>query len=215
MKSKRVSLILCVCAATLLLPGCGNAQKRETNTDKKQDFGTTADKIEISADELLDSFIDGEVMAYYVRADSPFYITDLPSDPEDFTCYSVGDRVDLDNDGENELILKGPYGGKYLDARDGQVYVLDEGGGTASQISYTEFDDQTWIVHADITHAGRNFYYFTLYDGAGHVLEERSLLKEYWETPDLPDGPATVYTYGDKRITREEYDELKLKMLGE
>ncbi len=165
MKSKRVSLILCVCAATLLLPGCGNAQKRETNTDKKQDFGTTADKIEISADELLDSFIDGEVMAYYVRADSPFYITDLPSDPEDFTC--------------------------------------------------TEFDDQTWIVHADITHAGRHFYYFTLYDGAGHVLEERSLLKEYWETPDLPDGPDTVYTYGDKRITREEYDELKLKMLGE
>ena len=29
---------------------------------------------------------------------------------------------DLDNDGEEELILCGPYGGKYLDARDGEVY---------------------------------------------------------------------------------------------
>lgn len=208
MKSKKLSLLLCVCAALLILSGCGNETKQESGT-------AAGDKNEINADELLDSFINGEIMAYYVEVDSPFYITDLPNDPEDFTCYSVGDRVDLDNDGENELIMKGPYGGKYLDARDGQVYVLDEGGGTADLISYTEFDDQTWIVHADVMHGGRSLYDFTRYDGTGQVLEERRLLKEYWDTPDIPDGPGTVYTYGDEQITREEYDELKLKMLGE
>lgn len=195
MKGKRLSLTICVCAAVSILQGCGSAEK--------------------TADELLDSFIGGEIMAYYVEADSSFYITDLPDDPEDFTCYSVGDRVDLDNDGENELIMKGPYGGKYLDVRDGQIYVLDEGGGTASLISYTEFDGQTWIVHADIMHGGRSLYDFTRYDGTGQVLEEHRLLKEYWDTPDIPDGPGTVYTYDDQEITREEYDGLKLKMLGE
>ena len=53
----------------------------------------------VNADELLDLFIDGKIMAYYVDGNSePFYMTELPSDPEDFTRYSVGDRVDLDND---------------------------------------------------------------------------------------------------------------------
>lgn len=36
--------------------------------------------------------------------------------------YSVGDKTDLDNDGEDERILNGPYGGIYLDARDNRVY---------------------------------------------------------------------------------------------
>ena len=31
--------------------------------------------------------------------------------------------VDLDNDGENELILNGPYGGMYLDVIDGNLYI--------------------------------------------------------------------------------------------
>lgn len=205
MKNKRIRSVLCIYAVLLTLSGCGNAAKQESDAAAAN-----------TADELLDSFISGEIMAYYAEGDrEPFYSTDLPSDPEDFTCYSFGDRIDLDNDGENELIMKGPYGGIYLDAREGQVYVLDEGGGTAAVISYTEFDGQTWIVHSDTMHSGRIFYDFTLYDGTGQVKDERSLYKEYWETPDPPDGADTVYTYGDEQITREAYDELKLKMLGE
>lgn len=208
MNSKRFLCILCA-YAVLILSGCGNHAMQDSNI-------AAAGKNEVNADELLDSFIAGEIMAYYAEEGrEPFYITDLPSDPEDFTCYSVGDRIDLDNDGENELVMRGPYGGIYLDVRDGQVYVLDEGGGTAWVLGYTEFDGQTWILHSDTTHSGRIFYNFTLYDGTGQVLDERSLHKEYWETPETPDGPDTVYTYGDEQITREEYDELKAKMLGE
>lgn len=186
----------------------GELQIDEMNADDRGFDGK-------SADELLDLFADGKIMAYYDDEDwTPFYMTDLPDDPNDFTYCSVGDRVDLDNDGENELIINGPYGGIYLDAREGKVYVLDEGMGTAAAISYTEFDGQTWIVHSDTTHAGRIMYDFTLYDGKGQVVDKCNLYKEFWDTPDVEDGPNTVYTYRDEEITKEEYDELRMKMLG-
>lgn len=40
-------------------------------------------------------------------------------DSQDEDSYSVGDRVDLDNDGIEELILNGPNGGMYLDVCKG------------------------------------------------------------------------------------------------
>ena len=172
---------------------------------------TTVEEI-ITADELLDQFIDGEIMAYYVNGDrNPFYMTDLPSDPEDFTYCSVGERLDLDNDGENEQIIDGAYGGIYLDARDGKVYVLDEGDGTAFVMSYTNFDDKTWIVHSDTTHGGRRMYWFTCYDGGENVVDEFLLAEEYW---DDPTGQDAVYSYRDEEITKEEYEKLRMKMLG-
>jgi len=44
---------------------------------------------------------------------SSFYITDLNMDSGEWDSYSIGEKADLDNDGENELILCGPYGGIY------------------------------------------------------------------------------------------------------
>lgn len=187
-------------------------------TEIEEEFVSDIETINVegfNADEILDLFIDGKIMAYYTDGDrEPFYMTDLPSDPEDFTYYSVGDRVDLDNDGENELIINGPYGGIYMDAREGKVYVLAEGDGTASCLSYTEFDGKTWIIHSDTTHGGRIMYDFTLYDGMGNVVDEFNFDKEFWETPDVEDGPNTVYTYRNEQITKEEYDELRMKILG-
>ena len=40
-----------------------------------------------------------------------FFITDLAMDEEDVFSYSVGDKIDLDHDGELKLILNGIYGG--------------------------------------------------------------------------------------------------------
>ncbi len=89
----------------------------ETSGDSNEGF------VQMSADELLDRFVNGEVSAHclYDTAKT-FYITELDMDSEEWDAYSIGDREDLDNDGEEELILCGPYGGKYLDARDGEVY---------------------------------------------------------------------------------------------
>lgn len=237
MKNKN---ILCITSIVLILSGCGNNANQEVNVAETEattkieiaaetEVATEAEIVtelevptdaiseftEIRAEGLLDMFVAGEIAANYVADEyDPFYITDLPIDVEDFYSYSIGDRMDLDNDGENELIIEGPYGGKYLDARDGQIYVLDEGEGTALVLSYTQFDGKTWIVHSDTTHGGRIMYNFTLYDGDGQVVDEFELNKEFWETPDTPDGPKTVYTYRDEEITKDEYDELYEKMLG-
>ena len=79
--------------------------------------------------DLYDSFIQGEIPAYYSTGDRniiskpPAYYEDL----EIFLdCCEIGDRMDLDNDGEDELIIKDMCGGMYLDVRDETVYVLAE-----------------------------------------------------------------------------------------
>ena len=83
-----------------------------------------------SADDLLDSFVNGLVSAVdSADLTSTFYITDLNMDSEEWDAYSIGEKVDLDNDGENELIMNGPYGGIYLDARDNRVYKFAAGDG--------------------------------------------------------------------------------------
>lgn len=87
---------------------------------------------EMTTEELLDLFINGQVSA--ISSEDPasaFYITDLDMDSEEWDSYSIGERVDLDNDGENELIICGPYGGIYFDARDNKVYEFAVGEGTA------------------------------------------------------------------------------------
>lgn len=51
------------------------------------------------------------------------------------------------------------------------------------------------------------------YDGSGAVQDTFLLTQEFWETPDMPDGPDTVYTYRDEIITREEFMALREKIL--
>jgi hypothetical protein len=54
---------------------------------------------------------------------------------QEWDAYSIGEKTDLDNDGENELIINGPYGGIYLDARDNKVYEFASGEGSALILS--------------------------------------------------------------------------------
>ena len=167
-----------------MISGCGNAVEKQTTN------------------ELFEAFVNGEMPAYYENENrEPFYMSDLPNDPNDFTYCSVGERVDLDNDGEEELIINGAYGGIYLDARNGKIYVLDEGAGTAWVLSYTEYD-------------GREIYHFTLYDETGQKVDEFDLHKKWENNLDVKDVPDTLYTYRDEKITKEEYDDIRIKLLG-
>ncbi len=205
MNKKSLLLIL---STMLLLSACNSTQTRAINITQVSNLG------EQSVEECLDMFLAGDIMAFYPNAEGkPFYITELSIDEEDALSYSIGDRVDLDNDGELELILNGAYGGKYFDVREGQIFVLDEGWGTAGILSYTYFDDQTWIVHSDTTHVGRYIYDFTLYDGSGNIADTFQLTQEFWENPDMPDGPDTLYTYRGESITRAEFMILREEML--
>ena len=71
------------------------------------------------------------ISAVKLDSTSTFYITDLNMDAGEWDSFSVGEKVDLDNDGEDELIINGPYGGIYLDARNNKVYEFAIGDGNA------------------------------------------------------------------------------------
>ena len=83
----------------------------------------------MTSEELLDAFIDGSVDAVDTAdPSSAWNISDLNKDSQGEELYSIGERVDLDNDGENELVICGPYGGIYLDCRDyGIIYYYRTG----------------------------------------------------------------------------------------
>ena len=101
-----------------------------------------------------------------------FDITELDMDSEEWDAYSIGDREDLDNDGEEELILCGPYGGKYLDARDGEVYEFAAGDGTAESLSYTYYQGYVWILYSNEMNSGYKVYHMERYDGADSKVNE-------------------------------------------
>ena len=169
------------------------------------------------SEELYEEFINGDISAtcIYEGTESQIWFKDLPQDPEEWDSYSVSDeKVDLDNDGEDELILNGPYGGMYLDARDGQVYVLAQGEGTAGELSYIEYEDSIYIIHRDTSHGGRKIYRFDLYDGSGEAVESFDLSAEYWDAEyDMYDSDSD-FTFKGEAITMEEYEKLMKEIFG-
>lgn len=194
----------------LLLTGCGRSDEEIPTTIVELDL-----TVKSESEELLDEFLAGKIPAVYDgEEESAIMFDDLPFDEEDWCSYSVGERVDLDNDGENEQIMKGPYGGMYLDARNGKVYVLAEGEGTAGVLFYTYYDNAAWIVHSDTTHVGRQVYWLTRFDGDGNVVDEFVLAAAYWDSPDSRYDENSDFTYRDNKISMEEYEALRKEIFG-
>lgn len=196
---------------------------KEDNSEESDDKRTfeaftpdDTDNEELEPEELLDAFLAGEIPAYYdYREETTIMYDQLPHDENDWERYSVGERIDLDNDGEVELIVSGPYGGKYLDARDGKVYVLAEGEGTTGLLSYANYDNATWIVHSDILHWGRELHWLTRYDGEGKIVDTFKFGAEYWDSPDDEYDENSKFTYRDEEISMSEYEELHKEIFGE
>ena len=102
----------------------------------------------------------------------------------------------------------------YLDARDGQVYVLAQGEGTAGELSYIEYEDSIYIIHRDTSHGGRKIYRFDLYDGSGEAVESFDLSAEYWDAEyDMYDSDSD-FTFKGEAITMEEYEKLMKEIFG-
>ncbi|MBQ6588866.1 MAG: hypothetical protein IJI01_09320 [Butyrivibrio sp.] len=189
-------------------------------SDETKELGST-DENSISEgesnDEIYDKFLAGEISAvgYFEGSKYEVWFNELPQDPEEWDSYSVSDeKIDLDNDGETELILNGPYGGMYLDARDGGVYVLAQGEGTAGELSYTVYEGRTYITHRDVSHGGRQIYWFDLYDGTGAVVDSFELSAEYWDSDDDSYDENSDFTYRGEKITMDEYEKLMKEILG-
>ena len=168
-----------------------------TEADENENQGMTAD-------ELLDLFVNGSINAVDpTDSASTFYITDLNMDSEEWDAYSVGEKIDLDNDGENELILNGPYGGIYLDARDGQVYGFAAGEGEGFTLSYTYFKGAVWILYSNRMHQGYESYHMELFEGADNLVEEMNFNEELIDEDNV-EGPEKYYLNGTE-ITYDEY----------
>ena len=166
---KKMSLMMCAVVCTLLV-GCGRGNLQAESeplqgTQVPVENQGTEQGGKSEVDDLLDRFLSGEIDADRngLYGEGTFNISDLQMDVEDWASYSIGERLDLDNDGENEQILNGPYGGIYLDASDDKVKVLACGEGTAWNLFYINADGEVWIAYSDITHVGRSSYFFEKY----------------------------------------------------
>lgn len=169
--------------------------------------------LEASADELLDSFMNGSISAVdSTDLTSVFYITDLNMDSGEWDSYSVGERVDLDNDGENELIICGPYGGIYFDARGNKVYKFAAAEGTALVLSYTYYNGAVWIMYSNRSSAGFTLYHMEKFEGADNLVAEINFGEELAD-PDHAEA-GMKYTWNGAEISYEEYTELCSKILA-
>ncbi len=166
---------------------------------------------EMTTEELLDLFINGSISAISSE-DSVFYITDLDMDSGEWDSYSIGERVDLDNDGENELIICGPYGGIYLDARDNKVYEFAVGEGDALVLSYVVYNGSTWIMHSNRMNTGYEAYHMEKFEGADNLVAEMNFYEELVEEDNV-EGKEK-YTLNGTEISYDEYFELCSKIFA-
>lgn len=207
-------------AIMLAVTGCGNIVDSEVPINEKIISDTEKEETEKiteksdKAVDLLDQFVAGEIEAGFYDSDYNFKITDLEINTEEWYAYSVGDRRDLYNDGEEELIMNGPYSGIYLDVKDGKVMVLAQGEGTSDVMTYVEYENAIWIVHSDTSHAGRMLYNFKKYKGANNIIDEFDLNAEYYDKVDDIYDETSSFTYRDQKITMEKFEKLRSEILG-
>ena len=163
---------------------------------------------ERTAEELLDLFINGSISAVdSTDLSSAFYITDLNMDSGEWESFSLGEKVDLDNDGENELVINGPYGGMYLDARNNKVYEFAVGDGTALVLSYTYYNGAVWILYSNRSSAEFEFYHMEKFEGADNVTAEMNFGEEF-------DTNNAKYTLNGAEISYDEYTALCSKIFA-
>lgn len=184
------------------------ADQQESSMQDAADTGSEA-----AADKLLDSFINGRIKAVD-PADSTwtFSVADLNTDAEEWNAYSVGEKADLDNDGENELILNGPYGGIYLDAREGRVYQFAAAEGTALMLSYTYYNGAVWIMYSSRSSAGFECYHMEKFEGADHLAAEMNFGEELADPNNAEAGMK--YTWNGDEISYDEYTALCSRILA-
>lgn len=182
-------------------------QTNEQETAEQSVEMVSESEPEATADELLDLFINGTINAVdSADLTSTFYITDLDMDSEEWASYSIGERVDLDNDGENELIICGPYGGIYLDARDNKVYEFAAGDGNALTLSYVVYNGAIWIMYSNNMNAGYESYHMEKFEGADNLVAEINFGEELIDENDSSSGMK--YILNGSEISYDEYAEL-------
>ena len=232
-RCKKIAILVCVFMTVLNIVACGQEKGDESSINQQESSMQTVESIneedktigaeesnaqtgesidiEMTTEELLDLFINGSISAISSE-NSAFYITDLDMDSGEWDSYSVGERVDLDNDGENELIICGPYGGKYLDARNNKVYEFAVGEGDGLVLSYIVYNGSTWIMYSNRMHTGYEAYHMEKFEGADNLVAEMNFDEELVDEDNV-EGEEK-YTLNGTEISYEEYFELCSKIFA-
>ena len=167
-----------------------------------------------SAQALLQQFLDNQIPAVYTAdlfpdSSGSRYFQDMQA-ASDYP-YNGESWVDLDNDGENELIISwdaAPIHQVYLDARNGAVYAMVDNAGFFYSF-WTQFNGATWIGEGDTTHGNRQVYYLYHYQGGDNLVEQTSL-GAYYTGQNYDAG--SDFEYGDQTISMDEYEQLKAEI---
>ena len=173
-------------------------------------------QIEGNPEELFEAFKNDWIPAIRITEDgqeetflfSSIYNEDSPNN------YYIdrGERVDLDNDGEKEMVLSGAYG-MYLDARDGKLYVLAERNGVGYELCYVKYEGVTYIVQKN-TWRGTRIYNMYEYNVNGEVVDSFSLAGIYAEEDNDPETVEDEFTFKGEKITKEEFETLQEEIFG-
>ena len=210
--NKKITILVCTFLTALNIVACGqekeyesiNAEKAVTNQPESSTQTSEATTSEMTSDELLDLFINGSIDAVDpADLTSTLYITDLNMDSEEWDSYSIGEKIDLDNDGESELVICGPYGGIYLDARDNKVYTFATGDGNANTLSYTYYNGAVWVMYSNSMNAGYEAYYMQKFEGADNLIAEIHFGEEPVDENNSESGMK--YILNGNEISYDEY----------
>lgn len=204
------ALLIFVLTGCAFISGCANNSDINVK-NQKETLIKTNDEEDTDNNSGFDGFVAGNMPATRAELGNEFYITDLNMDTDEWDSYSIGETLDLDNDSDNELILNGPYGGMYLDEKDGKVIVFAEGGG-AMELSYVYYDDAYWIVQSDTTHGGRLMHKLTRLNGADCIVDSFELNAEYWNQENYDEN--SDFTYRGEKVPMEFYEELMAEIFG-
>lgn len=232
------SLILATCLSAMLIAhGCGdtasdaadktdatNTDAEETsdtdsNTDNTEDTSkdsndiSTTEASEEPAEEPADDEVDaGAIYQQYLddalEYDGELFSAKYSFVKEDFDMVPSAYYYDVDEDGENELLISTfYYGFDIYDVRDGELVLLDHGDGTSDTCSVFYGEDHTYVSHSDFLHEGRQILVLIRYDENGDVVEMISLSATYEDSESGTYDEGSQFSYNENAITMLEYEE--------
>lgn len=154
--------------------------------------------------ELYESFLAGEIDGFHLEDDgslSNFSVSVLNLDGEEWDSFHVYGYKDADNDGEEELVLQGPYGFYIYDIWDGEVVEFAAGEGNGSTCLLANYDNACWIAYA-YAGAYEEYYSMNKYSGSKNKVESFVFGMEADEN-----GNQSFYK-DNESSTEDEYNKL-------
>lgn len=205
-----------------------NTESKDSGIKKEEDTDTenssikqpqsSMQKVEgteekLTSDQLLDLFVNGSIDAVDSKdMTSKYSIADFHIGSGEKNSYSIGEKMDLDNDGENELIIRGTYGGVYFDARDNKVYAFARGDGDANILSYTYYNGEIWILYSNSVNEGAESYHMEKYEGADKLVAKMNFSEKFADANNPKAGKK--YVLNGKEISSDEYASFASKIFA-